>query len=205
MAMQVEYRVTVTGLEEAAAAAEAAGRSAAQASNAVNGLQSGASRALPILTTSLRAVNSTRLAVEQTAKALATMNPEAVLYALLNMASVVTSLTRLMRTLRESTAVASAAQAVLATLTGRWWLIPLALAAGALVYSRVQAMQSGGPVRETGLYVLHRGEYVVPARSVTSYGPIFVTFERQPREGADAEEWLRRLGPRVAEEARRGA
>lgn len=205
MAMQVEYRVTVTGLEEAAAAAEAAGRSAAQASNAVNGLQSGASRALPILTTSLRAVNSTRLAVEQTAKALVTMNPEAVLYALLNMASVVTSLTRLMRTLRESTAVASAAQAVLATLTGRWWLIPLALAAGALVYSRVQAMQSGGPVRETGLYVLHRGEYVVPARSVTSYGPIFVTFERQPREGADAEEWLRRLGPRVAEEARRGA
>jgi hypothetical protein len=203
--MQVEYRVTVTGLEEAAAAAEAAGRSAAQASNAVNGLQSGASRALPILTTSLRAVNSTRLAVEQTAKALVTMNPEAVLYALLNMASVVTSLTRLMRTLRESTAVASAAQAVLATLTGRWWLIPLALAAGALVYSRVQAMQSGGPVRETGLYVLHRGEYVVPARSVTSYGPIFVTFERQPREGADAEEWLRRLGPRVAEEARRGA
>jgi len=205
LAMQVEYRVTVTGLEEAAAAAEAAGRSAAQASNAVNGLQSGASRALPILTTSLRAVNSTRLAVEQTAKALVTMNPEAVLYALLNMASVVTSLTRLMRTLRESTAVASAAQAVLATLTGRWWLIPLALAAGALVYSRVQAMQSGGPVRETGLYVLHRGEYVVPARSVTSYGPIFVTFERQPREGADAEEWLRRLGPRVAEEARRGA
>lgn len=205
MAMQVEYRVTVTGLEEAAVAAEAAGRSAAQASNAVNGLQSGASRALPILTTSLKAVNSTRLAVEQTAKALATMNPEAALYALLNMASAVTSLSRLMRTLRESTAVASAAQAVLATLTGRWWLIPLALAAGALVYSRVQAMQSGGPVRETGLYVLHRGEYVVPARSVTSYGPIFVTFERQPREGADAEEWLRKLGPRVAEEARRGA
>jgi len=205
LAMQVEYRVTVTGLEEAAAAAEAAGRSAAQASNAVNGLQSGASRALPILTTSLRAVNSTRLAVEQTAKALATMNPEAVLYALLNMASAVTSLTRMMRALRESTAVASAAQAVLAALTGRWWLIPLALAAGALVYSRVQAMQSGGPVGETGLYLLHRGEYVVPARSVTSYGPIFVTFERQPREGADAEEWLRRLGPRVAEEARRGA
>jgi hypothetical protein len=205
LAMQVEYRVTVTGLEEATAAAEAAGRSAAQASAAVGGLQSGASRALPVLTTSLRAVNSTRLAVEQTAKALATMNPEAVFYALLNMASAVTSIIRLMRTLRESTAVTSAAQAVLAALTGRWWLIPLALAAGALVYSRVQAMQSGGPVRETGLYLLHRGEYVLPTRSVTSYGPIFVTFERQPREGADADEWLRRLGPRVAEEARRGS
>ena len=108
------------------------------------------------------------------------------------------------RMLRESTGAASAAQAVLATLTGRWWLIPLALAAGAVVYSKIRSMQAGGPVRETGLYVLHRGEYVVPARHLHSYGPIFVSFQRQPREGMDTDEFLRDLGPRLVESLRRG-
>jgi len=122
----------------------------------------------------------------------------------LNMMQVIRNLTSLMTMLKDSTGAASAAQAILAALTGRLWLIPLALAAGALVYARVKSMQTGGPVRETGLYMLHRGEYVVPARHVHSYGPIFVTFERQPRRGADMDEWLRRLGPSLVEQTRRG-
>jgi len=202
--LQIEYEVTVSGLGEAAAAAREAGSSAEQASAAMNNVHSGASRTLPTLMAGVRLLNATRLAVEQASKALTSLDPEAALYAFLNMIQAVTSLTRLMRMLRESTAAASAAQAILATLAGQWWLIPLAIAAGALVYARIRSMQAGGPVRETGLYVLHRGELVVPASSVSHYGPIFVSFERQPREGPDTDEWLRRLGGLIAERVRRG-
>jgi len=116
--------------------------------------------------------------------------------------------------LKESTGAASAAQAVLATLTGRWWLIPVALAAGALVYSRVKSMQTGGTVQDTGLYLLHRGEEVVPRsivenrnishRHTNSYGPIFVTFQGQPSKGATLEDLLQDLGPRIVQQVRRG-
>jgi len=118
--------------------------------------------------------------------------------------------------LKESTGAASAAHAILATLTGRWWLIPLALAAGAIIYAKIKSMQWGGLVPRTGLYVLHKGEEVVPAhrvystthhntysRTIQSFGPVFITFEKQPREGLDLDRWLRDLGPRIAQQARR--
>ena len=74
----------------------------------------------------------------------------------------------------------------------------------------------GGLVPETGPYLLHKGEEVLPIhrsytrreyvspRTVQSFGPIFITFEKQPREGLDVDAWVRSLGPRLFEEARRG-
>jgi len=214
----LEYEVSVTGLGEAAIAAENAGKSADQAQAAMNSAGSQGSRTLPVMLMSLRAFNATRLAVEQTSKAITDLDPRAALYGFLNMMQVVRNLTSLMGMLKESTGAASAAQAILATLTGRWWLIPLAIAAGAIVYAKIKSMQEGGLVPETGLYVLHRGEEVVPRHVVYSsrteavanhrhlhtYGPIYVTFERQPGEGPEAERWLRELGPMIVQRARRG-
>ena len=226
--MQLEYEVSVTGLGEAAITAESAGKSASQASLALEGARSSSSRTLPVMLMSVRTLNAARLAVEQTSKAITDLNPTAAMYAFLNMMQVVRNLTSLTIMLKNTTGAASAAQAILATLTGNWWLIPLALAAGAIVYAKIRSMQEGGFVQETGPYLLHKGEEVVPARDVEiyrtvetrmtyttrtehiaprtlqSFGPIFVTFERQPREGLDMNDWLRRIGPRIAEQARRG-
>ena len=215
--MELEYRVTVSGLGEAAASAQSAGASAAQAAASLNAAQAQGSRTLPTMLMSVRAFNAARLAVEQTSRAITELDPRAALYGFLNMIQVVRNLTSLTNILKTSTGAASAAQAILATLTGRWWLIPLALAAGAVIYSKIKSMQIGGIIPETGPYLLHRGEEVVPAhrvyasrtenithRSSTSMGPIFITFERQPREGLDMDRWLRGLEPRLVEIARRG-
>jgi len=202
--LELEYEVSVTGLGEAAIAADSAARSADQASKAVTSAREESSNTLPMMIMSVRSLNATRLAVEQTSRAITELDPRAAMYGFLNMVQVVRNLSSLMVMLKNSTGAASAAQAILATLTGRWWIIPLALAAGAVVYSKIRSMQSGGPVQETGLYMLHRGEYVVPARHVHTYGPIFISFQRQPREGLDLDEWLGRLGPRIVEHVRRG-
>ena len=215
--MELEYRVSVTGLSEATASAQSAGASAAQAAASMNAVQVQGSRTLPTMMMSVRAFNAARLAVEQTSRAITELDPRAAMYGFLNMIQVVRNLTSLMNMLKTSTGAASAAQAILATLTGRWWLIPLALAAGAVIYSKIKSMQVGGIIPETGPYLLHRGEEVVPAhrvyasrtenvthRSSTSMGPIFITFERQPREGLDMDRWLRGLEPRLVEIARRG-
>lgn len=215
--MELEYRVTVSGLGEAAASAQSAGASAAQAAVSLNAAQAQGSRTLPTMLMSVRAFNAARLAVEQTSRAITELDPRAALYGFLNMIQVVRNLTSLTNILKSSTGAASAAQAILATLTGRWWLIPLALAAGAVIYSKIKSMQTGGFIPETGPYLLHRGEEVVPAhrvyasrtehvthRSSTSMGPIFITFEKQPREGLDMDRWLRGLEPRLVEIVRRG-
>lgn len=200
--VDLEYNVQVTGLGEAAASANAAAQSAGQASAALQGVQAQGGGTLATLSMTLRTLNSTRLAVTQTSRAMNEMDPAMLLTSFMSMIHVVSNLTALTRRLRESTAAASAAQAILTTLSGRWWLIPLAIAAGALVYSKIQSMQVGGPVNQTGLYLLHRGEYVMPA-SQTHLGPVFVTFERQPTGGLEVDQWLRELGPRLEERMRR--
>jgi len=164
--MELEYEVSVTGLGEAAIAASNAARNADQASYALTGARSSASRTLPIMLMSVRSINAARLAVEQTTRAIEKMDPRAAMYGFLNMMQVVRNLHSLMILLKESTGAASAAQAILAALTGRWWLIPLAIAAGAIIYAKIKSMQEGGLVEETGLYVLHKGEKIVPAREV---------------------------------------
>ncbi|MBL7167243.1 hypothetical protein ISS40_01090 [Candidatus Bathyarchaeota archaeon] len=212
----IDYLVTVSGLNQAQAMADDASRSADQASLALTGARQSASRTLPMMLMSVRSVNAARLAVEQTSKAFLELDPRAAMYGFLNMIQVVRNLTALMTMLKTSTGAASAAQAILAVLTGRWWIIPLALAAGAVVYSKIKSMQMGGLVPETGPYLLHKGEEVLPIhrsytrreyvspRTVQSFGPIFITFEKQPREGLDVDAWVRSLGPRLFEEARRG-
>ena len=214
--MQLEYEVSVTGLGEAAITAENASRSAEQASVAINNVQTQTSRTLPIMLMGVRSINAARLAVEQTTKAIEDLDPRAAMYGFLNMMQVVRNLTSLMTMLKESTGAASAAHAILATLTGRWWLIPLALTAGALIYAKIKSMQAGGLVLETGPFLLHKGERVIPAnrvyetreylssRTVQSFGPIFITFEKAPREGLDLDNWMRELGPRLVAESRRG-
>jgi len=207
---ELEYRVRVTGLEEATVQANAASRSAGQASTALQSVRTRGSSSLPVLMMSIRSLNATRLAVQQTTRAINELDPSAALYAFLNMIQVVGNLTALTRMLQDATGAASAAQAVLATLTGRWYLIPLAIAAGALVYSRVRSMEEGGPVRHTGVHYLHEGEYVVPTTqnirgsTVQRIGPVFITFDREPREGLNRDRWLDHLGSHITSNIRRG-
>ena len=201
--VDLEYNVQVTGLDQAQASANSASESANQAAAALQNAQAMSSSSLPTMLMTVRAVNATRLAIAQTSRAITDLNPTALMYGFLNMIQVVRNLTVLTRMLKDSTGAAAAAQSILATLTGNWWVIPLALAAGALVYSRIKSMQSGGPVTDTGLYLLHRGEYVVPTQQ-TRLGPIFVTFEKPPRSPLDMDQWLSDLGPRLTEKMRRG-
>ena len=201
--VDLEYNVRVTGLVEAQASANSASESANQAAAAMRNAQAVSSGSLPTMLMTMRAVNATRLAITQTTRAITDLDPAALMYGFLNMVQVVRNLTVLTGMLKDSTGAAASAQAILAALTGNWWVIPLALAAGALVYSRVKSMQAGGPVSHTGLYLLHRGEYVVPAQQ-TRLGPIFVTFERQPRSPLEMDQWLSELGPRLTERMRRG-
>jgi len=202
--VDLEYNVRVTGLDEAQASANSASESANQAAASLQNAQAASSSSLPTMLMTVRAVNATRLAIAQTSRAITDLNPTALMYGFLNMIQVVRNLTTLTRMLKESTGAAAAAQSILATLTGNWWVIPLALAAGALVYSRIKSMQAGGVVPETGLYLLHKKERVISARQTHSYGPIFVTFEKQPRSPLEMDQWLSELGPRLTERMRRG-
>jgi hypothetical protein len=202
--VDLEYNVQVTGLGEAQAAANSASESADQAAASLQNAQALSSGSLPTMLMTVRAFNAARLAITQTTRAVTELNPTALLYGFLNMIQVVRNLTQLTNMLKDSTGAAASAQAILATLTGNWWVIPLALAAGALVYSRIRSMQEGGVVPETGVYLLHRRERVIPARQSFSYGPIFVTFERQPRSPVEVDRWLEELGPRLTEKMRRG-
>ncbi|MCW4048333.1 MAG: hypothetical protein NWE89_01220 [Candidatus Bathyarchaeota archaeon] len=201
--VDLEYNVKVTGLAEAKASADSASTSAEQATVALRNAQTVSTSSLTTSLMTVRALNASRLAISQTSRAITDLNPTALMYGFLNMVQVVRNLTSLTRMLKDSTGAASAAQAILATLTGRWWLIPMALAAGALVYSKVKSMQTGGPVDRTGLYLLHRGEYVVPS-SQTRLGPIFITFDHQPASPFEMDRWLSELGPRITEKMRRG-
>ena len=201
--LKLEYHVQVTGLGEASAAAQSAERSAKGASAAFTSARLEGGRTLPTVLMGVRAANAARLAVEQTGKAISELDPRSAINGFMNMLQVTRNLTSLMALLKESTGAASAAQAVLATLTGRWWLVPLALTAGAMVYSRLQSMHTGGMVAETGPYLLHKGEYVVPSRNVRNFGPIFVSVREAPGSGLDRDVWLQSLGEQVERRTRR--
>lgn len=199
--IDVEYNVNVTGLDEARAAAETAGTSAKNAAAALTTAKNQGSSSLPTMIMSIRAANAARLAITQTTKAITELNPVAAMYGFLNMIQVVRNLTSLTKMLKETTGSAAAAQAILATLTGNWWVVPMALAAGAVMYSVIKSMSTGGPVHRTGLYQLHKGEYVVPAQE-TRLGPIFISFDKQPSQ-INRNRWMSGLGGRITETMRR--
>ncbi len=201
--VDIEYNIKVTGLKEAQTGAESAAAGAQQATNALETAQLQANTSLPTMVMTMRAANAARLAVQQTSKGIHDMNLTAIMYGFLNMIQVVRNLTSLTKTLKESTGAAAAARAILMTLTGQWWLIPVALAAGALVYSQIRSMQTGGTVTYTGLHYLHRGETVVPANQ--RLGPIFITFNNQPEPGLSRDHWLNQLGSTLTQQIRRSS
>jgi hypothetical protein len=200
--MSLIYSIQVTGLDLVRAQTDSAARSAELATNSVRMLQGQGLRTMPLVMNALQTVNALRSSVDHATRAVETLNPEAMVYALLGMISVAQNLMQVMRLLRESTVTAAAAQAVLDTLAGAWWLIPLAITAGAMVASSVRSMRTGGEVGETGLYLLHRGEFVVPSSQVTSYGPFYVDLHSESR-GPDLDGLLREIGPRLAGQVRR--
>jgi len=206
--VDLEYNVTVTGVDAATAQTDAAAQSADQAKVAMNGAANEARQTIRPIIMTVRSVNAARLAIQQTSKGIKDLNITALMYGFLNMIQVVYNLSSLMVMLKGSTGAAASAQAVLLALTGRWWLIPLALAAGALVASRIQSYEAGGYIPETGVYVLHKGEYVVPSRNIAynSFGPIFVSL---PTTGIspslDMREIVRTLGPEIVRKSRRGS
>lgn len=211
--VDLEYNVQITGLEEVQASANSAASSANHASKAIQSAQAQGNSSLPTMIMAIRSANAARLAISQTTRAITDLNPTALMYGFLNMMQVVNNLTSLTRMLKDSTGAAARAQAVLVTLTGNWWLIPVALAAGALVYSRIRSMQSGGEVTYTGLHLLHKGETVLPANRYSKeptifpikqhLGPIFITFDNQPKQD-EREDWIQKLGSTLSMQLRRG-
>lgn len=129
---------------------------------------------MTIVTAGIRGVNAARLAIEQTERAIAKLDPRAAMYAFLNMVQVIRNLTSFLMLLSKVTWAQNAAQAALATLTGQWWLIPLALAAaGAMLAFGSRSMQWGGEVEEAGWYYLHRKEIVIPTgQTINKYSTI---------------------------------
>ncbi len=200
--MQIDYEVSVSGLEQTQTALQSAKRNADQAKDAIENTKRSSVTFYPILFNVVGAVNNVRQAVNQLLEGIETMNPLLLLSAFLNMVQVVNNLTTLMTALKTSTASAAAAQGILATLTGNWWLIPLAITAGALIYSQIRSMQEGGLVTYTGLHYLHKGETVVPANRY-NFGNIFVSFNDQPKPGQERDKWLENLEDKLAKRTRR--
>ena len=196
------YMVEVQGLEAAQSQADSAAKSADIATASLERVTTQGVKTLPLILNSLQTVNALKNSVESVTKAIQTMNPWLFLSAALNILSVVTNLMQVLRALGGAQAAAAAGQAVLATLSGQVYLIPLALAMGALVATSMKSFQIGGPVNETGVYMLHKGEYVIPANQV-SYGPIYVNFGGSPT-GNDVSRLVRDIGPALAERIRRG-
>ena len=198
------YSVQVLNLAEVQQQADRVAKSADIASRSQRDLQLGTRQSLSLMANGLQIFTTTQHAIMSIQRALREANPEAWVTAFLSLLSVAMNLTQVMRQLQRSTAAAASAQAIVNTLAGAWWLIPLAITAGALIYSAsMKSFQTGGPVNQTGVYLLHRGEYVVPA-SQANYGPFYISFNRQP-SGSDADSFLRELGPRLARSMRRGA
>lgn len=204
--MRLEYEVAVVNLDSVTAQANGAAKSAEAASKQLNSVKTQSNQTIPILMQSVGAINNARQAVVQLSSAFKNLDPFLMLSAMINMIQVSSNLTHLMKMLQTSTAGASAAQAILATLTGKWWIIPLALIAGALVYSRIQSYQAGGPISETGLYMLHKGEYVVPANQVNRYGPIYVVINESAKSPieTDPRRLLSIISPEIISATRRG-
>ena len=105
--------------------------------------------------------------------------------------------------------------AMIATLSGQWWLVAAAIAAGIAVAATARSMQIGGPILATGVYLLHKGEYIVPAETVnrvsnyyntsmtsTRFGPIYVSFTGSP-DRFDKATILSEFGAEIARKARR--
>jgi len=203
--LRIEYEVSVTGLDEAAAAMKEGARAAGQASAAVETVQRQSASGMQVAVMGVRAFTNLRQSVEYATKAVVEFNPVAMLYAFMNLLQTIESFIRLnemLKTVKLSYSGLADVQAVVATLAGQPWLVAAAVAAGVAVAAAARSMQRGGPVGETGIYLLHKGEYVVPAETVNHFGPIYVSFTGSP-SSFDATAVLREFGEEIARKARR--
>ena len=244
--LEYEYAVKIFGIEEIMEAMEQADKASKSASESVEqarktaekaipvleGARSQAIAALPTMIMGVRTFNAFRLAVEQATRAVTEFKPEMMLYAFLNIMQVIRNLLALnemLKKLKETHASLAGVQAIVATLAGQPWLVAAAVAAGVMVAAVARSMQTGGRVEETGLYLLHKGEYVVPKerviekpyvieatretiiapaptpvlRPITNihYGPFYLTVEE--RGTGDLRELAREYARQVARDLRR--
>ena len=162
---------------------------------------------LSTLRAGIRDINAARLAVEQLARGIRTANPSAFIYALLNIIQVIATTAQLLRWLQTQAALTGSALAIVQFLQGPagWAVIAGAIVAAGTIYAAAsRSMQRGGLVEETGPYLLHRGELVVPAAQVanfTSFGPFTMVVNSAPSR---PEDFMREWSWKVASELRRG-
>jgi hypothetical protein len=203
--LRIEYQVSVTGLDEAATAMKDGARAAEQASAAIETAQRQSASGMHVAVMGIGAFTNLRQSVEYATKAIAEFNPVAMLYAFMNLLQTIESFIRLneaLKTLKLSYSGLAGVQAIVATLAGQPWLVAAAVAAGVAVAAAARSMQRGGPVSETGVYLLHRGEYVVPAETVNHFGPIYISFLDSP-SALDGAAILREFGEEIARRAKR--
>jgi len=203
--LRIEYEVSVTGLDEAAAAMKAGAIAAEQASAAVSTAQRQSTSGMQVAVMGVRAFTNLKQSVEYATRAVAEFNPVAMLYAFMNLLQTIEAFVRLnemLKTVKLSYSGLAGVQAIVATLAGQPWLVAAAVAAGVAVAAVARSMQRGGPVGETGVYLLHRGEYVVPAETVNRFGPIYISFTGSP-SSIDGASILREFGEDIARRARR--
>ena len=159
------YNVKTKGMPETKQAIDNVKNAANEAAKEQEKLDDVSRSTMSVSMTLVREVNASRLAIVQAHKAITELDPVAALYAFLNVFQVVSTMIPLMKTLRAVSTGAAVAQGVVATLSGMWWLIPLAIAAGAAILAFLQfsgrSMQRGGVVEEEGWYYLHRKEVVI--------------------------------------------
>lgn len=225
--LAVRYFISVEGIEAATTSLNNAQRTANQASTAMNEvkatseqvsrmveetnksqtqLQDVSRNTLSVGITLIREVNAARLAIVQAHRAITELNPIAALYAFLNIVQVANTLIPLMKSLLGVQKGVLAAEGAISVLSGQAWLIPVAIAGVAALLAAVEmagrSRQRGGSIEETGIYLLHKGEYVIPSSHVTNYGPFYVTFSGSSGRFSK-EDFIREYGEEVARRARR--
>lgn len=226
--LAIRYFISVEGIEAATTSLNNAQTTARQASAAMNDvkatseqvsrvveeagksqtqLQDVSRATLSVGITLIREVNAARLAIVQAHRAITEMDPVAALYAFLNIVQVANTLIPLMKSLQAVSQGTAVAHGIIATLSGMGWMVPVAIAAGAAIMAAItiasRSKQMGGYIEETGVYLLHKGEYVVPASQITNYGPFYVTFSGGARGGFSKDDFIREYGAEISRRARR--
>jgi len=228
----LQYNIQVVNVDQTIINLKQAEKTASQTSKALTDTEKRTESTSRTILRGISIFTNLRQTVDYTVKALKEGDPMALLMAFMNLLqtleavkrlqestlkmnivnafssgieTIITSVKNLFTWLQSTRAVQAAIagiQAMIATLSGQWWLVAAAIAAGVAVAAAARSMQMGGPVLATGVYLLHKGEYVVPAETVNRFGPIYVSFAGSP-SGFDGATVLREFGADIARKARR--
>jgi hypothetical protein len=228
----LQYNIQIVNVDQTIINLKQAERTASQTSKALTEAEQRTESSSRTILRGISVFTNLRQTVDYTIKGLKEADPMALLMAFMNLLqtlegvkrlqestlkmsivnafssgieTVITSVKSLFTWLQSTRAVQAAIagiQAMIATLSGQWWLVAAAIAAGVAVAAAARSMQMGGPVLATGVYLLHKGEYVVPAETVNRFGPIYVGFTGSPTS-FDGASILRQFGAEIARRARR--